>query len=69
MFNDVVKSCVIRYKDTNLKAIHNSLSLELISCTSCAIRCKDTNLKAIHNTFEGMSALTQAVSSDTKIQI
>ena len=76
------KSCVIRYKDTNLKAIHNhpiqrykfeSNSQPRLSamrdCLCCVIRYKDTNLKAIHNPQQSARAVPAAVSSDTKIQI
>ena len=112
--------CVIRYKDTNLKAIHNAVSSEvagqqavssdtkiqiwkqfttslrslfwrsllchpiqrykfesnsqLIKTSArklgcCVIRYKDTNLKAIHNSIVPEVSYSQAVSSDTKIQI
>ena len=38
----------VHCKDTNLKAIHNSIVI-LLGCQELFVHCKDTNLKAIHN--------------------
>ncbi len=46
----LVMCCIIKYKDTILKAIHNCDYVGIVSGNSCIIKYKDTILKAIHNT-------------------
>ena len=61
-------SCIIWYKDTNLKAIHNHHRL-FIAEGMLFIWYKDTNLKAIHNFILECLGKSCVVLSDTKIQI
>ena len=61
--------CQISCKDTNLKAIHNSIRTYYHWRSSCQISCKDTNLKAIHN-YNLISQYRLTVAkSPAKIQI
>ena len=46
-----ILGCIIWYKDTNLKAIHNHLQRREGARLCCIIWYKDTNLKAIHNWY------------------
>ena len=44
----------VHCKDTNLKAIHNTVDLEFLR-RMLFVHCKDTNLKAIHNALTLLS--------------
>ena len=46
---NLYRGCVCNCKDTNLKAIHNSIPIPCRAFQGCVCNCKDTNLKAIHN--------------------
>ena len=50
----------VHCKDTNLKAIHNSVRIQNVQ-KLLFVHCKDTNLKAIHNKLLGWQKVEEVV--------
>ena len=63
----LVISCFQWFKDTKMKANHNSLAVQPGVELRCFQWFKDTKMKANHNTSKGFSLNAEAVSNGSKI--